>query len=110
MLVGRLLRMSKRRCSVLNAFATCVPRRRGLAGRRTADREFEGHVAVHITAEEQCPDGRGLESVQEIAHTSTSRGQLKRTGNVSATPRLTSSVAPRSEKRRPCQRWNQTAG
>ena len=41
---------------------------------------------------------------QVIAHRITSRGQLKRTGNVSPAPRLTSSTAPHSAKRRPCHR------
>ena len=45
-----------------------------------------------------------VRSSQVSAHKITSRGQLKRTGKVSPAPRLTSSTAPRSAKRRPCHR------
>jgi hypothetical protein len=40
----------------------------------------------------------------------TSRGQLIRKGNVSATPRLTSIVELFWSNRRPCQRWIHAAG
>jgi len=42
--------------------------------------------------------------IQVIVHRITSRGQLKRTGNVSPAPRLTSNTAPPSAKRSPCHR------
>src|SRR5262249_22278546 len=77
---------------------------------RFAHRELQGDVAVDRREEEQPPQQRQLGRLQHISHSTTSRGQLMRNGKVSAAPRLTSSVAPRSSKRSPCQRLNQAAG